>query len=151
MINTLSYCQTIELNEIRQKYNQVNGDIDKAKTLFDRLDKKNDKNSVEKAYLGVIKSIIADSFYNPFNKYSWFIDGKKSIESSVKNSPTDPEIRFLRLSVQYKAPKFLGYYNNIKEDTIIVLKSAKYFKEIGIYEPVKEFIVKEMKLSDISF
>lgn len=149
--HTFTYCQDIQIDEIRLKYNQVNGDMIKAQTLYDQLDKKTNKSSVEDAYSGVLQSILAGSFYNPFNKYSWFVSGKKNIENSVKKSPKDPEIRFLRLSVQYKAPKFLGYYDNIKEDTIVVLKSAEYFKEIGIYTPVKDFLIKEMALSEINF
>lgn len=147
--NSLS--QKSYLNEIRQEYSHVTGNTDKANKIYNKLINKQNKNAVEQAYLGVIQSILAESYFNPFTKYSWFVDGKGNIEAAITKSPYDPEIRFLRLCVQHEAPKFLGYYSNIDEDKKIVLASAKYFKEIGIYQSVKDFLVYQVKINKASF
>jgi hypothetical protein len=44
------------------------------------------------------------------------------IELAIKNEPNNPEIRFIRLSIQKKAPKFLGYHSHIEADVLFLKK-----------------------------
>jgi hypothetical protein len=56
-------------------------------------------------------------------KLEYFNNGKSEIEKAVALRPLDAEIRFLRLATQLKAPGFLGYNDEIKNDKTIVIQT----------------------------
>lgn len=86
------------------------------------------------AYKGVCKTMLADYAYFPTSKLSYFNDGKAEVEKAITKQPNNPELRYLRLLVQLKAPFFLGYNSNIDGDINIFVKHlpkynlSKYWK-----------------------
>jgi hypothetical protein len=50
------------------------------------------------------------------------------------------ELRFLRFSIQTKAPSFLGYNNSIKADKIFLLYSISKINELHLKEMVVTFL-----------
>lgn len=62
------------------------------------------------------------TFFNPISKLKTFNEGKKNLESAIKKEPYNPEIRFIRLSIQKNIPSFLGYKENIENDTEFLKK-----------------------------
>lgn len=110
-------------------YSQINIEklrIDFEKSITDekiclenlnKLENTTSKNEVYLAYFGAFQTIYANHVFNPINKLTYFNKGKKNIEKAIKLNPNNIDIRFLRYSIQKKCPKFLGYKNNIEEDT----------------------------------
>ena len=80
------------------------------------------------AYLGALQTIWANHTLNPLSKLSTFKKGKKNIEAAIKKEPNNAESRFIRLSVQKNAPKFLGYQSNIKEDVEFIKNNRSQIK-----------------------
>lgn len=74
-----------------------------------------------KAYQGSFIARAAGFGYNPYSKWTKFNSGRALIESAVDEDSENPEIRFLRLSVQHAAPSFLGYSSNIDMDLSHIL------------------------------
>jgi hypothetical protein len=74
-------------------------------------------------YKACATMIMAKYAINPYNKFSYFLEGKKLLENCIKNETKNIELRVLRLSVQLKAPAFLGYNNNIKTDKEFILNA----------------------------
>ena len=77
---------------------------------------KAEKEDLTVAYVGIATSMMAEHASFPNKKYAYFNDGKKRIEQAVKSAPNNPEIRYLRLLVQLKAPYFVYYDDEIPED-----------------------------------
>jgi len=75
----------------------------------------------EKTYRGVALAMYADIADGVKEKLNYFNRGKELIEASIREQPNNPEMRFLRLSVQTEAPFMLGYSSNIEEDLDVVL------------------------------
>lgn len=69
------------------------------------------------AYQGSFQARLAEFSINPYTKWNCFSEGRDLLEAAVTSAPENPEIRFIRLSVQLKAPSFLGYTSDIKNDT----------------------------------
>ncbi len=78
----------------------------------------------------------------PESKLNAFKSGHKLLEDAITKSPSNPELRFLRLVIQEHAPEFLKYNINIQEDKKLVI--AKY-QEIDTL--VQAFIFKYSSVS----
>lgn len=89
------------------------------------------------AYLGAYQSIWANHVLNPISKLSTFRKGKLNIETAILKDAKNIEIRFLRYSIQKKAPKFLNYYKDLKTDRLYILNNKKMVVENSLKELIK--------------
>lgn len=127
-----------ELEDVRYKYSQAATNKLLCKEMIYKL--RNDREPIRVAYLGAFQTIWAKHTLNPFEKLKTFKEGKANIEESVAQSPSDTEIRFIRLSVQLNAPKFLGYSNNIEEDKKIIRHCGSEIKSETLQKMINECI-----------
>ncbi len=70
---------------------------------------------VLKAYRASILMIKARFTLSPFQKYAFFLEGKKALQEILESHPEEIEIRFIRISIQKNLPVFLGY-NHLDSD-----------------------------------
>ena len=106
---------------------------------------------VNLAYAGWSKTRLAEFGMNPFSKWSNFSKGKDQIEEAVELDENNPEIRFIRLSIQLHAPDFLGYNSEIDADKGIILKALNsgWLKEDATFKrQVIEFMIEFGALND---
>ncbi len=94
-----------------------------ATDLYHYLDAiERDKDALYLAYKGTALASSADCTINPAGKLRRFREGRKLIEQAVAMDAANAEVRFLRLSVQVKAPYFLGYSGNIVDDRELLIR-----------------------------
>lgn len=62
------------------------------------------------------------------------------LNEAVILSPSDIEIRFLRFSIQYYTPKWLGYSKNMEEDKTMIISNIHNYKSFGIDPGVLDWI-----------
>lgn len=62
----------------------------------------------------------AEHVWNPMKKMAHFKEGQKILEDFIKEHPKNIEARYVRWLTQKKAPKFLGYNSNLKEDLQLI-------------------------------
>ncbi len=112
----------------------------KAGELYNYLEKADVKNdALYLAYKGVSLASSADCTINPAGKLRRFREGRKMLEEAINKQSNNPEIRFLRLSVQVNAPYFLGYSSDISNDRKAIIESIRE----GLYEwHDADFVVK---------
>lgn len=91
--------------------------------LYELSSKMSASDPVALAYKGCSRSMQAEYSFNPYSKWTSFSEGRDMIEQAVKRAPNEPEIRFIRLSIQLFAPQFLGYHENVNEDTRLVCRA----------------------------
>ena len=98
-----------------------------AKDLIERSNfaYKKTKEPVYAGFLAVGQFFMAKHVFNPFKKMMYFNEGKKTLDSAVKSDPKNLEIRLMRLITQEKAPRILGYNQNISEDRSFLVKEYK--------------------------
>jgi len=131
---------TTDIEVVRKNYRMAVFDKNLCRKMIDEL--VNDRgNTISIAYLGGFQTIWARHTYNPISKLKTFFAGKANIEEAVRKDSSNPEIRFIRLSVQENCPFFLSYHNNIKEDhTFLKLNMHK----------IKSAVLKEMVASIVN-
>lgn len=73
-------------------------------------------------YLGGLQTIWAQHVFNPFQKMQTFKKGKINIEKAIQQERDNPEMRYIRLSIQENAPSILGYHSDIQNDRVFLQK-----------------------------
>jgi len=132
--------QDLDLNSVRNDFNKGVKDEDLCKRHLEALEENADS-PVERGYAAAFHMFMAKHTSNPFKKMSYFKDGKNKLEKELKSNPNNVELRFIRLSIQYHIPKYLGYHNEIESDKDFVMNnlykmSDKFTKE-KIYKYLK--------------
>lgn len=67
--------------------------------------------------------MLAESMWNPIDKLSQFQAWQPQLEAAIAAQPSDPDLRFFRLSVQYSVPALLQYDADMENDAEMVRKA----------------------------
>ena len=138
------------ISSVRETFFKDNSE--KANTELYNLTKTGTLNSnpVLFAYNGLAIMRKAEYSFNPYSKLSFFKKGKNKIEKAIKLKPNNPELRFIRLSVQVNIPSFLGYNDEIKSDknrVMSALQSKTFGSDIRFNKKVIEFLSNQNLIS----
>jgi hypothetical protein len=122
----LSFFNIPEIADIRKLYSSAVISEGNAKEFASKLEDVNkEDNKTLYAYKGASIAILAKYKKEISDKSKSFKEGAKMVEWAVASEPSNIEIRLVRLSIQEKAPKFLKYNTNIKEDKSFLLDHYK--------------------------
>ncbi len=141
-----SYLQSQEVkSEISDFYKAISSD---NLTLIDeQLTNINNSSIPEKeAYEGTLLMKKAGLVSRPGEKLSFFKNGRTLLDNAIVKYPTNAEYRFLRLIIQENAPHFLGYYENLDEDSHFISKNVTSLSA-GIKAAISEYIKKSKVLT----
>lgn len=128
--------QSIDLDFIRKNYDKAVFDKKLCSTMIEEL-KAEKENNIYLAYLGGLQTIWANHTMNPISKLQTFNKGKSNLEKAVEMMPNDIEIRFVRLSVQKNAPRFLGYHQHIKTDKEFIKQHQHTISSASLLQLIK--------------
>lgn len=104
------------LNEARKLYFRLYQPGCVSEELFEILQQNTKKTAVLLAYEGAAEASSASCAVFPLSKLKRFNQGKNKIEQAIRQDSLDAEIRFIRYSIQSKAPAFLGYTDAVEKD-----------------------------------
>lgn len=120
--------------DVREQYYAASKSKQNADKFYNLLVKYNKENKTLLAYKGAALALKSKYTSDKKEKKELFIEGVTTIENSVKQEPSNAEIRLIRLSVQENTPKFLKYKANIEEDKKMILNSfEKQSKDLKEY------------------
>lgn len=110
--------------------------VESSKTtdsLYRELDKLEHKTPILIAYVGALQALKAKHAWNPYSKIANVNRSLKTLAQAVKMDKNDLEIRFIRFSIEYNTPAFLGFGKNLDEDKKEILKHYRNenFKSAG--------------------
>jgi hypothetical protein len=109
------------------------------------------RNNTQQAYFGVATAMYAELVSNPAEKLGYFSRGKDLLETAIANDYWNEELRFLRYSVQDKAPWMLHYHDKLEEDSYYIyqsLSTGKMNKTKAFWKIVIQFMVNSENISD---
>ncbi len=92
--------------------------------MLNELEAVKNSNALYMAYYGAFQSLMAKHAFNPYNKLDYLKKSQQSLNKAISQNPTDAEMRFLRFSIQYYVPRFLGYSSNLEEDKKVILANV---------------------------
>jgi hypothetical protein len=109
------------------------------------------RNNTQQAYFGVATAMYAELVSNPADKLGYFSRGKDMLEKAIANDYWNEELRFLRYSVQDKAPWMLQYHDKLDEDAYYIyqsLSTGKLNKTKAFWKIVIQFMIQSKNISD---
>lgn len=139
-----------QVDKYRQLYFAAGADIG-IQTFYDYTKNADENSAINKAYKGVAIAMYAELANEVSKKFEYFNRGKNLIEEAVKTDASNPEIRFLRFSVQAEVPWIVGYSSNLKEDADIVinaLQKGKINAKDDFWKKAITFMLKSGELSN---
>ena len=135
-----------DIKKIREDYIAAINDSKKADELCSELSAIKNPDPLILAYLGSVQAIRAKHAWNPVNKMSFLKQGFRTINLAIAKDPNQLEVRFLRFSLQYYVPSFLGYSKNIETDKnkIIDLLQKKELSSLKVDKKILKDMVNFM-------
>ncbi|WP_017259758.1 hypothetical protein [Pedobacter arcticus] len=145
-IGSFYQSKAIDINQLRKDYILSVDDSDKADELYKKLKAVKNPDALILAYLGSVEAIQGKHAWNPVNKLSYLKKGFATIDKAVAKDPNQLEVRFLRFSLQYYVPAFLGYSKNltVDKDRIVALVKSNHTSETKMDKSVFNTIVNFM-------
>lgn len=129
------------VSEVRNLYQKAafeSKSCTKIITLLDTYTEKN--NALLAGYKACATMMMANYVSNPYSKLSNFKEGKILLEKCIKADGDNIELRFLRFSVQSKAPSFLGYNASIKGDKTFLINSISNLNDSDLKQRIFSFL-----------
>lgn len=139
------------MNELRTQYGKAIEDSKAAEELLDLLNQSSSTDPLIVAYRGATEALIAKHAWNPYRKLEYLDKSMKTLSQAIAADPTNPEIRFLRFSIQYYVPAFLGYSKNLDEDKNVIVEHFEGLKQVYSDELVKgvaDFLIKSGRCTE---
>jgi hypothetical protein len=128
LTTTALFGQKFSLAEIRKDFKIGHKDEETCKKHLEMLEEHADC-PVERGYEAAYHMFMAKHTGNPLKKMSYFRNGKKMLEEEITNNPSEIELRYIRLCIQYYIPSYLGYKDNIEEDKDFLVNNLYKLKD----------------------
>ena len=136
--------------ELRKKfyYSVESGKV--AREFLAELETNTSKDPLIKGYRAAVSMVMANHAFNPYSKFKYFIDGRRLLENTLKDNPTNIELRLIRFAIQTNVPSFLGYSSEIKADKEFLIKNLNSLNvEKEADKQLKSHIVNYLILSKV--
>ncbi len=85
-------------------------------SLYNSLGKLRVKSPVVLGYVGGLDALKAKHAWNPYSKIKYLNASERVLQQAIAADPHNIEIRFVRFSIEYHLPGFLGMAKNIDGD-----------------------------------
>ena len=138
---------TQDTSEFIKLFQTAADDKSKCEKLIELT--KSKSNALEQAYHGAGLVMMANHVWAPTSKLSNFNKGSDELDAAVEKDSNNPEIRFLRYSIQLKAPGFLNYKDNLKEDRKIIFEKLKGYNKPEFQIMAANFLLENDKCSEM--
>ena len=136
---------------LRRHYELAAADKSAGEKFYKLLADYKDRDGLVLAYKGASEAIRARDA-SMFNKLTYVQDAAKTFEQAVSIDPQNPEIRFLRFSVESNLPAFLGLSKHVDEDKEMLLSAALSHPNSGLdaeaFRTVRDFLVERGHVSE---
>ena len=136
---------------LRRHYEQAAADKAAGEKFYKLLADYKDRDALVLGYKAAAEAIRARDA-SMFNKLTYVQDAARTFEQAVGLDPQNPEIRFLRFSVESNLPAFLGLSKHVEEDKELLLNAALKHPNSGLdpeaFRTVRHFLVNRGHVSD---
>lgn len=122
------------INELRLKYQKASIDEATAKAFNKQMSTYNGKDPLVKAYQAASEAVMAKYVWNPYTKLKHLQTASAMFQEAVKRDEKQPEIRFLRFTVEHYVPRYLHLSEHVAEDKRIVINSLQEYPKSDLSE-----------------
>lgn len=136
---------------LRRYYEAAATDKDAGQKFYELLADYQDKDALVLAYKAAAQAIRARDA-SMLHKLDYVKQASLTFEQAVALDSNNPEIRFLRFSVESNLPGFLGLSKHVDEDHTLLLRAALAHPQSGLdaeaFRTVRNFLVDRGHVSE---
>lgn len=153
-IVTIVYCSLasicmagsdLPLDTVRVSFYRATLDPELSIGLSEQLDAQTSTTPLEQAYLGASRAVMIKTTWNLWYKYKWLDQASATLNQAVNDDPNNVEIRFLRYSVEWHVPAYLGYSDHLTEDRSMIMGNLESFMSSDYNPEIKAYIQEFMQ------
>ena len=126
--------EVYRVTELRPYYHKATKCAETGQSFHKFMASYEGKDARVLAFKAASEAVMAKYTWSPYSKLQHLKNSAKLFDQAVKLDSDDPEIRFLRYTVEYYVPRYLNLSPNIEEDKKIVLNSLIRYPKSGLEE-----------------
>lgn len=127
----------IEIREIFYQATQSSEAADLLNTIL--TDNVISKDITLQGYKGVSLMLLAKYTLNPYKKIYYFNQGKIALDNAIREEVENIELRYLRYTVQLKAPQFLNYNGALSDDLYFIKSNLYNINDLDLKSRINNF------------
>jgi hypothetical protein len=139
------------VTNLRRQYQQAAASKEAGEKFYKQMAAYGQRDAVVLAYKAAAEAIRARDA-SMFNKLTYVQNAAKQFDEAVRLDSDNPEIRFLRLSVESNLPSFLGLSQHVEEDRQFLLTTLLQHPKSGLdaesFGLVRSFMVDRGHISE---
>jgi hypothetical protein len=121
-----------KLPDLRVQFLEASKDGKAGKEFHELMSNYEDNNPVVLAYKAVSEAIMAKHVWNPYFKMKHLQASSEIFEEAVKLDAANPEIRFLRFTVEHYVPRYLNMSKNLQDDKAKIISGLQRHPNSGL-------------------
>lgn len=125
----LVVAQTFSKPELRAFYMQATQKAEAVEQVIHRLSALPRHSPTEQGYLGICHGLKAQHVESMWLKLRQVQKSKSLLNSAIRRDPLDPELRFLRFSIEHFIPSFLLMSGDINEDLEVIFRNPGFIDD----------------------
>jgi hypothetical protein len=121
-----------KLSDLRVQFIEASQDSRAGRDFHKLMSNYEDSNPVVLAYKAVSEAIMAKHVWNPYFKMKYLQTSSEIFEEAVKLDAANPEIRFLRFTVEHYVPRYLNMSKNLQDDKAKIIAGLERHPNSGL-------------------
>jgi hypothetical protein len=134
----------MELWQLREEYQKAVDSELIAQKIWEASQRYAGDKAIIHAYGAASRALLSNHSWNPLEKLKMIKESMKLFRRAVRMDSLNPEIRFLRFSIQVALPGYLKMADEVEEDKKMILDQLPNFAQFGLekyhLEPIIDFI-----------
>lgn len=133
--------QSNELKSVREAFHKALLDETNIEAFYNLAANVSKSNPTITAYKAVSEALTAKTAWNPFSKIMYLKQFEQKMNAAIMEDPNNLEIRFLRFSVEFNLPTFLGMSQHLSEDMEKIVELGSSILLLNIDPKFKRYIL----------
>jgi hypothetical protein len=131
LLGTFTCCHAQETSrpKLRSMYMQAIQRRSALDSLISLLDKVKSPSPAEQSYLGICQAVLIQYVNGNWEKYKLLGKSKSLLNRAIERAPHDPELRFMRFTLEHYLPAFLCMSIHLKEDLSVIAGEPLFLEE----------------------
>ncbi|MCJ8164929.1 hypothetical protein MKJ04_08735 [Pontibacter sp. E15-1] len=128
------------VSQLRLQYLQASKEEAVAKAFHTKMSAYTAGDPLVLAYKAVSEAVMAKYVWNPYSKLKQIRAALAIFDSAVEKDKVNPEIRFLRFTVEHYVPRYLNLSEHVEEDKKMVISSLQAYPNAQMSKPLARTI-----------
>ncbi|CAN5914056.1 hypothetical protein BH24BAC1_BH24BAC1_31160 [soil metagenome] len=139
------------LSKMREMYPKASAKEEVGRKFYDQMASYRGTNAVVLGYQAVSEAVMAKFVWSPYQKLRHLRNAQKIFQQALSTDPRNPEVRFLRYTVEYSVPRYLKMSEHLAEDREMVVDHLLRYPNSKVdpegFRLMSAFMMKENHLS----